>query len=264
MSIRSFHGPSTCMNVHNYVKLWKLSSHRLRSEEDYRRFQAFQATLLLGHLQDHGVEIKGKRVLDLGSGMGGYSEEMVRYGALVISLDLIKPVVQLMQGGIPVVADALSAPFCDEGIDFVLCASLIEHVVDPVRLLAEIQRVLVAGGYCYLSFPPFYSPLGGHEFSPFHYLGEHWALRLKGWHRKPPDWVGKLYKISSSPQAFSEIYQGWGLFRVTIAKAKELIASSGLEMVNMSTRYLPISLIRWPILGEILTWHAQFLLRKSG
>jgi hypothetical protein len=41
-----------------------------------------------------------------------------------------------------------------------------------------------------------------------------------------------------------------------------LIKASGLQLINLSTRYLPFSLIRWPLLGELLTWHAQFLLRK--
>ena len=250
------------MDINNYVKLWRLGKHRLRSKEDYKKFQAFQATLLLRYLRGFGINIQGKRVLDLGSGIGGYSEEMVRYGATVISLDLIKPSCRLMQGHNPIIANALSIPLCDEGIDFVFCASLIEHVSDPVRLLAEIQRVLKEGGHCYLSFPPFYNPRGGHEFSPFHYLGEYWAIRLTRQRRRHPEWIINLYEVSLNPQSFSETYQGWGLFRMTIAKAKRLIASTRLKIINMSTRYLPISMIRWPILGEIFTWHAQFLLMK--
>ena len=51
---------------------------------------------------------------------------------------------------------------------------------------------------------------------------------------------------------------------MTIGQAKRLIAATELELVNQSTRYLPLSMIRWPILGEILTWHAQFLLQKRS
>jgi hypothetical protein len=32
----------------------------------------------------------------------------------------------------------------------------------------------------------------------------------------------------------------------------------------MSTRYQPLSVIRWPIVGEVMTWHAQFLLEKRA
>lgn len=250
------------MDIRDYLNLWKLSRRRLCSEEDYKEFQAFQATLLLKYLQRFGIDIKGKRILDLGSGIGGYSAEMARHGATIISLDVIKPPCKLGPGCVPIVANALAIPLCDEGVDFTFCASLIEHVGDPARLLAEIQRTLIKGGYCYLSFPPFYSPLGGHELSPFHYLGEYWAIRLTTRRRGHPEWVDNLYKVSPNPRSFSEIYQDWGLFKMTIAKAKQLIVSSGLKIVNMSTRYLPVSMIRWPILGEIFTWHAQFLLMK--
>ncbi|MGD2166369.1 MAG: class I SAM-dependent methyltransferase [Anaerolineae bacterium] len=249
------------MDVADYVKLWKLARRRLRSEKDYRELQAFQAALLLAYVRGFGVELEKRRVLDLGSGIGGYSEELATHGSRVISLDLIRPRAS-MQGGKSVMGSALSIPLRDRSVDFVLCASLIEHVLDPLRLLREIRRVLVKSGHCYLSFPPFYSPLGGHEFSPFHYLGESWAIRLKGQLRRSPEWVGDIYQVSPDPDSFSGIYQDWGLFKMTIAKARGLIKASGLETVDLSTRYLPISLIRWPILGEILTWHAQFLLKK--
>jgi SAM-dependent methyltransferase len=250
------------MDLADYARLWKLARRRLRSEEDYRKLQAFQAAMLLAYLQSFGIEVEKRRVLDLGSGIGGYSQELTRRGSTVISLDLIKPRAS-MQGGRSVMGSALSIPLRDRSADFVLCASLIEHVFDPLRLLREIRRVLVRGGHCYLSFPPFYSPLGGHEFSPFHYLGERWAIRLKGRLGRSPEWVGDIYQVSPDPDSFSGIYEDWGLFKMTIGRARRLIGMSGLRTVNMSTRYLPFSLIRWPILGEIFTWHAQFLLKKQ-
>lgn len=249
------------MNLAEYMTLWKLGRQRLQSEENYRRLQAFQATLLLAYLRDLGVELERRRVLDLGSGIGGYSEELTRQGSTVISLDLIRPRAS-MEGISSVRGSALSIPLCDRSADCVLCASLIEHVFDPLHLLREIRRVLVKGGHCYLSFPPFYSPLGGHEFSPFHYLGERLAIRLKGHLGRSPKWVSDIYQVAADPDSFAGIYEDWGLFKMTIAKARVLITTSGLETVDMSTRYFPISLIRWPILGEILTWHAQFLLRR--
>jgi SAM-dependent methyltransferase len=252
------------MRISDYVTLWKLANRRLRSEEDYRRFQAFQASLLLGYLRSLGVEVKGKRLLDLGSGVGGYSAEMVARGARVISLDLIRPARQGSAQHALLTANALATPLRDECVDIVFCASLIEHVPDPARLLAEIERVLVDGGHVYLSFPPFYSPRGGHEFAPFHYLGERAAIRLISQEQRHPEWVRDLFQVSSKPASFAETYQGWGLYKMTVARARRLLASTGLELVNMSTRYLPISAIRWPVVGEVLTWHAQFLLRKPG
>jgi SAM-dependent methyltransferase len=250
------------MKIGNYATLWKLANRRLRSETDYRQFQAFQAGLLLGYLRDFGVEVKGASVLDIGSGVGGYSVQMTAQGARVTSLDLIRPSHRPGGGHSLLTANAMAIPLRDESMDFILCASLIEHVPDPARLLAEIERTLIKGGYLYLSFPPFYSPRGGHEFAPFHYLGDRLAIRLVRQEQRHPEWVRDLFKVSQKPSSFAETFQGWGLYKMTIAKARRLLASSGLELMNTSTRYMPVSAIRWPGVGEVLTWHAQFLLRK--
>ncbi|WP_404987338.1 methyltransferase domain-containing protein [Candidatus Hadarchaeum sp.] len=252
------------MKVSDYITLYRLAKNRLRSEEDYKRFQRFQASLLLEYMQQFGIDVRGKVVLDLGSGLGGYSQEIARKGgAAVISLDLIEPIWSPEQGICMLVGNALSIPLRDESVDFVFCASLIEHVSNPSLLLTEIKRVLRSGQYCYLSFPPFYSLRGGHEFSPFHYLGEQCALRLfRLLKRRPPNWVMKIYKPSLSPISFASTYQGWGLFKLTIRKTIRMIRQVGLEIIDVSPRYLPINTARWPILGELLTWHVQFLVRK--
>jgi SAM-dependent methyltransferase len=253
----------TVMDLSAYVALWRLGRRRLQSEEDYRRFQALQARLILGYLDRHDLDVRGKLALDLGSGVGGYGMELANHGARVINLDLVKPSYQLVPGKSMAIGNALSIPLADGQIDLVFCASLIEHVCDPIGLLLEIQRVLRHGAYCYLSFPPFYSPRGGHEFSPFHYLGEDQAIRLTR-HREHPQWVRELFRATANPKSFSDTYQGWGLYKMTIAKAKRLIRSTSLQMVDVSTRYLPLGVEKVPILGEIMTWHVQFLLKKPG
>lgn len=178
---------------------------RLRSEQDYRAFQAFQSLLLLNYLEQHDVLIQGRTIQDLGSGVGGYSEELARNGARVVSVDLIQP---QLTAGLPVhqiVGNALALG--TERLDIVLCASLIEHLAQPTQLLAEIERVLKPGGACYLSFPPYYSPKGGHEYAPFHYLGERIALRIVR-RRTRRDWERRLYDVSSQPQSFADLFQG--------------------------------------------------------
>lgn len=245
-------------------KLWHVSRRRLRSEADYRAFQAYQADLLLAYLQRHHVELAGQLVLDLGAGIGGYSEAFARASAQVISMDLMSQVVVRLAGCMPVTADALAVPLARGTVQFVFCASLIEHVAVPEQLLAEVERVLAPGCYCYLSFPPYYSPMGGHEYAPFHYLGERAAMRLAAGRRRRryPAWVRELYRVEAQPASFAEGYTDWGLFHMTVAKAERLLAGGRFEVVDMSTRYLPVSFVRWPLLRELLTWHVQFLLRR--
>lgn len=49
------------------------------------------------------------------------------------------------------VADAMKLPFDDGSFDIVVCSHVYEHVPDPVKMFAEIERVLRPGGACYFS-----------------------------------------------------------------------------------------------------------------
>lgn len=248
------------MRLSDLRDLWRLSVRRTESEQSYREFQAFQAGLLIRYMEGHGVRFAGSSLLDLGSGLGGYSREFAVRGARVFAVDLTPP--RSKGPGLHRIrASAAAVPLPDASVDLVFCASLIEHVPHPEEILAEIERCLKPGGTAYVSFPPYYSPMGGHEYAPFHYLGEKMAMRLRG-KRKVPDWVSDLYPVHSAAASFSDLFTGWGLFRMTVRKFRRLLRGTRLRRLDMSTRYLPVSFIRWPLVGEVLTWHAQFLLRK--
>lgn len=252
------------MRLREFVYLWQVSRRRLISEEDYRQFQAFQAKQVQAHLASHAIHITHHTLLDLGSGIGGYSQEFARSGAKVTSLDLVQPQLPNNPPVDQVQATAMSIPMKDNSVDIIICASLIEHVSEPRNLLSEIERALKPGGCTYISFPPYYSPIGGHEYSPFHYLGESIALRLVRRQNRMPAWVRRLYNAPENIRSFSEMYQGWGLHKMTIKKFRTLVKGTSLAYKGVSTRYMPVSFIRWPVLSEILSWHAQFILVKPA
>jgi SAM-dependent methyltransferase len=246
----------------DFFLLWQAAARRKRSEADYRHFQAVQARLITAYLTGNGIRLNGQSLLDLGSGLVGYSQIFAGQGARVISVDLLKADLPPTTGLSQVQGDALAVPLANASFAIVFCASLIEHVADPLRLLLEIERVLKPGGMAYVSFPPYYSIKGGHEYSPFHYLGQKMAMRIVRHKRGMPEWVDQLYHATDQVTSFSNLYRGWGLYIMTIRKFRRLLASTGFQLVEMSTRYMPTSFIRWPVAGEFLTWHAQFLLRK--
>jgi len=72
-----------------------------------------------------------------------------------INLDL------LSMPGVDVVADAECLPFPDAVFQRVECDAVLEHVSDPGRVMAEIERVLARGGYAHL-VTPFCHPF--HEY----------------------------------------------------------------------------------------------------
>jgi len=93
----------------------------------------------------------------------------------VISLDILRHAAELRT---LVLSDALEIPFSAGSVTFVLCAGLIEHVQDAGRPAPQNPARSCAQRCAYLSFPPFYSPVGGHRFKPFDLLGEGAAIRL--------------------------------------------------------------------------------------
>jgi SAM-dependent methyltransferase len=142
--------------------------------------------------------------------------------------------------------DAVSLPFANDSFPFVLCASLVEHVPQPRLLLDEIKRVVSPGGLAYVSFPPFYSPVGGHQFKPYHLLGERLAIRLSGFHC----------------EGYATCFGDYGLYPITIRRARRMLSGAGWQIESVSTRFLPLNVARIPLIGEFLTWHVQFVVRK--
>lgn len=251
---------SHSMRYKEYLQLARLSRIRKRSPEAYFRFQQFQGELLASFLESQGIPLHDRLLLDLGCGLGGYGDMLRRHGARVIALDLKRGI---LSGAIPLVhADALSAPFQSKAFDMILCASLIEHVPDPGRLLEEIARLLRTGGIAYLSYPPFYSPLGGHHFSPFHLLGEKAALYIAHKRRRHARTTCKADEASAYPCSYRQAFGDWGLYRRTIAQVEDLLSELPFDLIKRSTRWLPIDFSGIPILREFLTWHVQFILRR--
>jgi len=244
----------------DYVTLYRLAKARLDSPEAYQTFQRFQGQLLVRYLASRGCEVKGRRVLDLGCGFGGYSLALRDGGAQVVCLDL-EP--EHPFDGLPTIcANALCTPLASGSFDMVVCASLIEHVPSAADLMAEIYRLVKPGGLVYLSFPPFYTPIGGHQFSPFHLLGERAALaafRLRGRYHGTA-WIEEHFP--GNPQSFTEAWGDWGLYPRTIAGVEKIVCAFPLRLLERSTRWLPVDFSGVPLLGEFLTWHVQFLLRK--
>lgn len=115
--------------------------------------------------------VRGRRVLDLGSGTG-YGSEMLSAGGAsqVIGLDQSQEAVEysLRHHGRDarfLVGDAQILPFADSEFDVVVSFETIEHVPDYQLFLRELRRVLRPGGLAVLSTP---NKASYPEGNPFH------------------------------------------------------------------------------------------------
>jgi SAM-dependent methyltransferase len=99
-------------------------------------------------------EFEGRRLLEVGCGMGTDLLQFARGGALCTGVDLTPRSVEIssLHFGLYdmradfVLADGERLPFADESFDAVVAGELLEHVRDPRGLVDEARRVLRRGG----------------------------------------------------------------------------------------------------------------------
>jgi SAM-dependent methyltransferase len=153
--------------------------------------------------------------------------------------------------GRSVAGDGNRLPLTDAAVDVAFSSNVLEHIPDPGRFLDEMIRVTRPGGIIYLSFTAWYSPWGGHETAPWHYLGGYRAARrYERKHGRPP---GNRY--------------GSSLFACHVGPTLRMArAHRGVEVVAALPRYYP-DWMRWlievPALRELVTWNLLLVLRRT-
>jgi phosphoethanolamine N-methyltransferase len=109
-----------------------------------------------------GIEAPGKRILDIGCGIGGPAFEMARtFGANVVGIDIEAPLIERANAAAKVnglhdqccfeAVEAGPLPFPDQSFDVVISSGAITQTSDKESLLRECYRALAPGGYlsCY-------------------------------------------------------------------------------------------------------------------
>lgn len=232
--------------VRRYLTLWRLFR---RERDDPDPFYSTLADLAVADLDErHGVQ--GRRILDLGAGAGWYTEALRRAGADVVSLELDRDEMSargMIVGG-AVCADAGHIPAATSSFDGVFCSNLLEHAPDTAAIIDEIARVLRPGGWGYVSWTNWYSPWGGHEMTPYHYLG--------------PERGPRLYERRHGPPRKNRF--GEGLFAVHVGPTVGLVrAHRDLQIERVEPRYWPWAraVTRVPGLRELVTWNCLIRLR---
>ena len=112
---------------------------------------------------DEMLDLKGKRVLDLGCGNGCYTAELERRAASVCGLDIQWPHLKAFRRPIPrVQAAGENLPFASESFDVVTMIEVLEHTRCDEGVLKECRRVLKPGGFAVLFVPNKLYPVESH------------------------------------------------------------------------------------------------------
>jgi hypothetical protein len=112
-----------------------------------------------------------------------------------------------------------------------------------------MERVLRPGGWAWVSWCNWYSPWGGHEIVPFHYLGP--RLGLKAWRR--------LFGEPPRNVPFETLWP------THIGKVLAMVRGRpGLRLLDARPRYYPSQrwLLKVPGLREVATWNCLLVLER--
>lgn len=235
-----------------YLELYRLAKNRQRSKADYYKFQQHQAEGVHKDIKAIFDLPTQTSMIDLGCGNGGYTESFGKYYDTVVGVDyFVEPPNDKSQNITYINSDILTYQH-PKAADFIFCASVIEHIEEPEKLILSIRNNLKPGGLLYLSFPPFYSIGGGHQLKPLHYLPEKMAIGIgKKWNR-----IGK--KVTG----YHDMWGTWGLYKRDINQVKTLLQKHQFEIIKVKPRYFRFNTAVIPIFKNLLTWHAEFYCRK--
>ncbi len=222
--------------------------HERTDPEPFHRELARRMILDLPVLPD---ELIGQRVVDLGCGPGAYTRALRLHGAHPIPVDL--DVEEFMLPGGPpggeLLATGANLPFATGSCDGVVCSNMIEHTPKPLSVIDEMQRVVRPGGWVWLSWTNWLSPWGGHDMSPFHYLGARRGTRA--------------YTALTGKRPKNEPLRT--LFPLSITEVlDDLARRPAFEVLSVRPRYYPS--MKWIVrirgLREVLTWNCVVRMRR--
>lgn len=235
------------------IGTWRLLRAFRDEQRDPDRFYRMLAADTVA-LVDQLSPVAGAVVVDVGSGPGDLAEALRAHGAdaVAVDVDWAEMHCRPRDLALAVVADGTRLPFPDASFDIACSSNVLEHVPDPLAMLADMVRVTRPGGLVFANYTLWSSPWGGHETSPWHYVGGAWALRRyeRRWGRSPKNRFGS------------------SLFPVAGRRFADRAAGlRGAEVVDVFPRYFP----RWsrpvvdlPLVGDVLTWNLAIAMRRTA
>src|SRR5687768_2906588 len=219
---------------------------------DNQDFYLLQARDAIAWIERHGGRAgEGVSALDLGCGHGIFGAELIKRGCQVTFADeenFLPPELQSARFlRINLDRDEL-APLGK--YDLVICSNVLEHLSRPESFLDHLDCLLNPAGHGYLSWTNWLSPWGGHEFSPFHYLGSGSGHLLYD-------------RFRARPRKHTPFRN---LFPTYIGPVlKRLRRHPALRVIRVAPRYYPEFgfITRIPVLREFATWNCAVLFARA-
>lgn len=186
----------------HWQKYWKLPDH-----QPLVRHEEMLANILAT------TSVKGKKVLEIGVGMGGDSIFLAQKGARVTAVDFTREALDRLRLNAKksavqielIQADARHLPMKDNSYDIIFHQGFLEHFTHPLELVLEQKRVLKPGGFLIIDVPQRFTTYTIKKHALM-MLGRWFA----GWEREFS--VGELEKLVARAGLIPVRSYGWGYY----------------------------------------------------
>ncbi len=221
----------------------------LVEQTDPQRFYSDLAQDTAELIRQH-EPLAGRTLVDVGAGQPAFPRAFAAAGARYIAVDTDRHALHDVPGTARLQARGEALPLDDGVADIVVSSNVMEHVRVPAALATEMLRVARPGGLVVISYTSWASPWGGHETSPWHWLGgDYAARRYTRRHGHPPK---NRYGETLHPTHVSDGLR-W-------ARARD-----DAWLVEAVPRYHPDwagAVTGVPGLREVATWNLLLVLRR--
>jgi SAM-dependent methyltransferase len=204
---------------------WRPDFARWRESRIWQeRVQADRLELI----ERYGGPLAGRRILDLGSGMGGASVALALAGAAPLAFEYNRAYCDITRLraarydlGLPIVnGTGERLPFAGSSFDLAICWDVVEHVQDPEQLLADLARVLRPGGRALLTV-----------INRYAFRDPHYHMPLLNWMpRRPAEALIERRGRSKGGAAFSDRQKLSEMHYYTLRSFRRLAARHGFRI----------------------------------
>lgn len=238
--------------------------------------------VLVPYLSKIGVFQPGYSVAEIGSAEGGVLAAFVDSGAIhPLGTDIVS--IRLEKGKIIsdiidckidfVLHNIISEEPKQEWIekyDLVILRDVIEHLDNTALALKKIKKIIKPGGYLYVTFPPYYSPFGGHQHTVENFWGKFPFIHYF------PDFI--FHRLIASGRE-NDIFEVKRLQRIRLTPKKFINAAinSGFEIFHKDYYFLrPVYKMKFglptiksnilvfcPLMKNVFSLEASYILKRN-
>ena len=231
---------------------------------------------LIPFLERYCPKFRMFRILDVGCAEAGFLDALHAAGIPGLGLELemeriavsksFNPHLDILKGDItdPQIVSKINKRF-----DLIVIRDVIEHIPEKDAVFEHLNALLLPDGFIYITFPPRFSPFGGHQQNAGSFL-----RRIPYLHLLPASIVRALGKAAGEPPNIVESIITQRHIGLSIRQFEELIAKHGYRMHRKELfLFRPVFRVRYglptqrmsdiPLLREFLALGCECLLQKG-